>query len=191
MTARNTDTKEEIIRIGKELIKLYGYNAFSYADISSQLNMKNAAVHYHFRGKEDLLAGILDNYINDYSLLGKHLQASGLSAMQKLEKFIERYSQLVDSNSICIIGSVAADYNTLPESVKEKTSDLIEMVMNLVEKTLQEGKRSGELSFSESSRTQALLIMTNLAAGVQLARISGKKDYHAIKKALIRQLKSK
>jgi hypothetical protein len=31
--------------------------------------------------------------------------------------------------------------------------------------------------------------MTNLAAGVQLARISGKKDYDTIKRALIRQLK--
>jgi TetR/AcrR family transcriptional repressor of nem operon len=79
VTARNTDTKEEIIRIGKELIKLYGYNAFSYADISKQLNMKNAAVHYHFRGKEDLLAGILENYIQDYMALGKQLQASGFT----------------------------------------------------------------------------------------------------------------
>jgi TetR/AcrR family transcriptional repressor of nem operon len=189
VTARNTDTKEEIIRIGKELIKLYGYNAFSYADISKQLNMKNAAVHYHFPGKEDLLAGILESYIQDYMALGKQLQASGWPAMQKLEKFIERYSWLVDCNSICIIGSVASDYNTLPESVKEKTAELIEMVMSMVEKTLQEGKRRGEFSFTESARTQALLIMTNLAAGVQLARISGKKDYDAIKKALIRQLK--
>jgi AcrR family transcriptional regulator len=189
VTARNTDTKEEIIRIGKELIKLYGYNAFSYADISRQLNIKNAAVHYHFKGKEDLLVGILDNYINDYVLLGKQLQASGLPAMQKLEKFIERYSSLVDCNSICIIGSVASDYNTLPESVKEKIAGLIELVMGMMEKTLQEGKRNGEFNFTESIRTQALLIMTNLSAGVQMARISGKKDYEAIKKALFRQVR--
>lgn len=189
MTARSTDTKQEIIRIGKELIKLYGYNAFSYADISRELNMKNAAVHYHFPGKEDLLAGILQNYINEYELMGKQLHVSGLPAVQKLGKFIDRYSHLVEGNSICIIGSVAADYNTLPESVKEKTAELIELVMSLVEKTLQEGKRNGEFSFNESARTQALLFMTNLAAGVQLARISGKKDYDAIKKALIRQLK--
>ena len=84
---------------------------------------------------------------------------------------------------------MASDYNTLPESVKEKTTELIEMVMSMVEKTLQEGKKNGEFSFTESARTQALLIMTNLAAGVQLARISGKKDYDAIKRALIRQLK--
>jgi hypothetical protein len=31
--------------------------------------------------------------------------------------------------------------------------------------------------------------MTNLAAGVQLARITGKKDFDAIRKALLKQLK--
>ena len=109
MTARNTDTKEEIVRIGKELIKLYGYNAFSYADISKQLNIKNAAVHYHFRGKEDLLAGILESYVKEYVLLGNQLQGSRLTALKKLEKLIEKYSLLVECKSICIIGSVAAD----------------------------------------------------------------------------------
>ena len=61
--------------------------------------------------------------------------------------------------------------------------------MGMVEQTLAEGKKQGELHFSETARTQALLIMTNLAAGVQLARISGKKDYTIIRKALIKQLK--
>ncbi len=189
MTARNTDTKQEILRIGQNLIKLYGYNAFSYADISKELNMKNAAVHYHFRGKEDLLAAILENYIQEYVAMNKQLQVSALSAMQKLELFIERYSMLVDCNCICIIGSVASDYNTLPESVKQKIGELIELVVSMVEKTLKEGQKNGEFTFSEPAHTRALLIMTNLAAGVQLARISGKKDYEFIRRALVKQLK--
>ena len=189
VTARNTDTKQEIIRIGKSLIRMYGYNAFSYADISKELNMKNAAVHYHFRGKEDLLAGILDNYIEEYQLLSKQLQGSSLSSFQKLEKFIERYSALADGNCICIIGSVASDYNTLPDSVKEKTTQLIEMAVSMIEKILQDGKKNGELHFPESARTRTLLLLTNLAAGVQLARIAGKKDYESIRKAALNQLK--
>eukprot|EP00697_Spironema_sp_BW2_P015505 gnl/Spiro4/6371_TR3280_c0_g1_i1.p4 gnl/Spiro4/6371_TR3280_c0_g1~~gnl/Spiro4/6371_TR3280_c0_g1_i1.p4 ORF type:complete len:118 (-),score=5.25 gnl/Spiro4/6371_TR3280_c0_g1_i1:1008-1361(-) len=117
------------------------------------------------------------------------MQLSGLSAAGKLDSFIERYSQLVEDNSICIIGSVASDYNTLPASVKDKVSELIQLVLGMVEKTLQEGKLSGEFAFEESARTATLLIMTNLAAGVQLARITGKKDYDAIRKAIVNRLK--
>ncbi len=189
VTTRPADTKQEIIRIGKSLIRMYGYNAFSYADISRELHIKNAAVHYHFRGKEDLLAGILDNYIEEYQLMGKQWQASSLTAFQKLEKFIERYSSLADGNGICIIGSVASDYNTLPESVKAKTTQLINLAVGMIEKILQEGKRKGELDFPESARTRTLMILTNLAGGVQLARIAGKKDYASIRKAVLNQLK--
>jgi TetR/AcrR family transcriptional regulator, transcriptional repressor for nem operon len=188
VTARNTDTREEILRIGKQLIQEYGYNAFSYADISCQLEIKNAAVHYHFPAKEDLLLALVDTYIDQYRQMAAQLQAVPLTARQKLEKFIERYSMLVDCNCICIIGSVASDYNTLPESVKEKMMQLVEMVLGMVEKTLQEGKRSGEFSFTESARTQTLMLMTNLAAGVQLARITGKKDYETIRRAILKQL---
>lgn len=84
---------------------------------------------------------------------------------------------------------MASDYNTLPESVKARVTELIDLVLGMVEKTLQEGKKKGEFHFTESARTQALLIMTNLAAGVQLARISGKQDYVQIRKALLRQVK--
>lgn len=189
MTARNTDTKEEIVRIGTALIKSHGYNAFSYADIAEQLQVRNAAIHYHFRGKEDLLSEIIDQYIELYTSLDKQLKAAGASASVALEKFIERYSCLVDANSICIIGSIASDFNTLPESVKEKVQQLVHLVLKLVEQTLAAGKKTGEFQFDESPRVQTLLVMTNLAAGVQLARITGKKDYDTIKKALIRQLK--
>ena len=32
------DTRNEIIRIGNELVRSVGYNAFSYADIAKALN---------------------------------------------------------------------------------------------------------------------------------------------------------
>lgn len=189
MAVRNSDTKEEILQIGKQLIQSMGYNAFSYADISKELNIKNAAVHYHFPGKQDLLSGLLDNYLEHYTQLGQQLFSIDLPAIKKLEKFIEPYSCLVDSNSICIIGSVASDYKTLPEIVKSKIIQLVELVLGMVEQTLRDGKRKGELDFKESARTQALLVMTNLAAAVQLARITGKADYDTVRKAILRQLK--
>ena len=178
MSVRNIDTKEEILRIGKQFIQYYGYNAFSYADIARELNIKNAAVHYHFRGKEDLLMALIDNYIENYQLLAKQLQNSKMGTIGKLDKFIEPYTNLCETD------------NTLPESVKSQITSLIDLVLTMVEQTLLEGKKKGEIHFLESARTQALLIMTNLAAGVQLARISGKKDYNIIRKALIKQLKS-
>lgn len=189
MTARQSDTRDEILRIGTQLIKSHGYNAFSYADIADQLQIRNAAIHYHFRGKEDLLGAILDEYIFNYQQLAKQMEQAGLKPIHRLEKFIERYTCLVDCNSICIIGSIASDYNTLPDSVRDKVRGLVELVLGLVEETLRAGKKTGDFQFEETAKNQALLLMTNLAAGVQLARITGKKDYEAIRRGILRQLK--
>lgn len=188
MAPRNPDTKEEILRLGTELIQVYGYNAFSYADISKKLDVKNAAIHYHFPGKEDLLAAIIEQYIDRYRELDKYLAQPGVTSRQKIESFITRYSMLAEQNKICIIGSVCSDYNTLPESVKSKLAELIEKVLGMVEKVLKEGRAKGEFAFVESPRTQSLLIMTNLAAGVQLSRITGQKDYAAICKSILKQI---
>lgn len=189
MAKKVSGTKDEILRLGKQLIQSVGFNAFSYADISKELDIKNAAVHYHFPGKQDLLSGLLDDYLKHYKELGEQLRNVKISSVKKIEKFIDPYSQLVDNGSICIIGSVATDYNTLPRQVKSKIIELITLVLGLVEQTLKEGKNKNELSFAEPARTQALLLMTNLAAGAQLARITGKKDFDAIKRAVIKQIK--
>ena len=54
------DTRNEIIRIGNELVRSVGYNAFSYADIAKALNIKNAAIHYYFPSKSDLGVEIIE-----------------------------------------------------------------------------------------------------------------------------------
>lgn len=188
MAARPTDTKEAILRLGMDLIQTYGYNAFSYADISKELQIKNAAVHYHFPGKEDLLAAIVEQYIQRYRELARSLEAPGITSRQKLKAFIDRYTALCEQGKICLIGSVCTDYNTLPETARAKLAELVELVLALVEKVLKEGRKKGELHFSETPRVRAILMMTNLAAGVQLARITGQKDYTAICNSLLKQL---
>ncbi|MEI6265009.1 MAG: TetR/AcrR family transcriptional regulator [Sphingobacteriia bacterium] len=189
MLEKSIDTKTAILTIAKDLMRQLGYNAFSYADIAQQLNIKNAAIHYHYPAKEDLLLGVIDTYIEEYQHLGKQLIAAPISSLQKLSLFIEKYSVLIDQKSICIIGSVASDYNTLPKSVREKVLKLIDLVINMVAQTLADGRAKGELTFSEEPKTKSLLIMTNLAAGVQLARITGKNDFNEIVKALLDQIK--
>ena len=182
------DTREAILQLGAELIQQVGYNAFSYANIAKKLDIKNAAVHYHFPSKTDLYESVVDTHIANYTLMAQEMEMASIPAKAKLEKIINRYSNLVDCDHICIIGAIAADYKTLPEKTRSKVGTLVELVLKLVEKTLQEGKKKGEFSFKESAKVQTLLIMTNLSAGVQLARITGKKDFETIRKSILKQL---
>jgi len=181
-------TRERLMVAAERLFAEHGFAGVSLRAIIGDAQVNLAAIHYHYPGKEDLLAAIIDQYISRYEELDKQLSTPGITSRQKIETIINRYSNLCDQNKICIIGSVCSDYNTMPENVKTKLSQLIEMVLSMVEKVLQQGRRNGEFIFSETARTKSLMIMTNLAAGVQLARITGEKDYRAICKNLITQI---
>jgi TetR/AcrR family transcriptional repressor of nem operon len=45
------DTKKRILDMAEDLLLTRGFNAFSYQHISSELGMKNAAIHYHYPKK--------------------------------------------------------------------------------------------------------------------------------------------
>jgi len=59
-------TREKIIELGESLIRTKGYNAFSYQDISSELGIKNAAIHYYFPSKENLGTSIVKTNIQRF-----------------------------------------------------------------------------------------------------------------------------
>ena len=72
------DTKEAILRLGAELIQQVGYHAFSYADIAKKLDIKNAAVHYHFPAKADLYESIVDTHILNYTRMGQEMEQASI-----------------------------------------------------------------------------------------------------------------
>ncbi|TAH00342.1 MAG: TetR/AcrR family transcriptional regulator [Sphingobacteriales bacterium] len=190
MAALANDTKTQILELGIQLIQQHGYQAFSYADIARALHIKNAAVHYHFPAKEDLYLAIVQYYIDVYQHMARQMNETQLSPKQQLDRFIQRYADLVDANKICIIGAASADYNNMPEAVKKKVTELVDYVLGLVEKTLAAGKRNGSFAFTETAKNQTMLLMTNLAAGVQLARITGKKDFENIRKSILKTIQA-
>ena len=48
------DTAQQILDVAQDLVRCRGYSAFSYADISKQVGIRKASIHYHFSSKEEL-----------------------------------------------------------------------------------------------------------------------------------------
>ena len=56
---RVSDTREKIVDKAFQLMLQRGINGFSYRDISEPLGIKNAAIHYHFPNKVDLVKELI------------------------------------------------------------------------------------------------------------------------------------
>ena len=84
-------TREKILELGENLIRTKGYNAFSYQDISTELGIKNAAVHYYFPSKENLGTSIVKTNIQRFEEMIDNMHSRGFDEWQQLDTFIKIY----------------------------------------------------------------------------------------------------
>lgn len=180
-------TKEKILELGELLIRDKGYNAFSYQDIAGALSMKNAAIHYHFPHKESLAIEILRNSREAFdALIEEH---RGSTSTEKFAEFIKIYTRSSERGMICLVGAMVTDFHTLTDDVKTELKAVMDDILGKLISILQEGKDNKEFIFKEEARIKALLIITNMIAGLQVARVTGQQDYRAIEHAVFAGLK--
>jgi TetR/AcrR family transcriptional regulator, transcriptional repressor for nem operon len=180
------DTRTEIIRIGDALIREKGYNAFSFSDISKELNIKNASVHYHFPTKTALGLAVIQKHFAQL----EHLKSTkaGKPPLEKLNAFLSIYSIAKSENKVCIVGSLATDLYTVEPEIQNDLKKLVTNILKWLTEILQDGKNKGIFHFHTNARTKALLIITNMLAAVQLTRLTNKTDFQQIKENVLTDL---
>lgn len=183
-------TKENIIAIAEYQIQQHGYNAFSYHDIASELGVKNAAIHYHFPKKEDLLEEVINKAQRNFQRLAEKSELEDSSHMQKLFRFLKIYDDNLDrDNRVCLIGSLATDFFTLPGALHPQLESLVVTLKVWLSDILEQGRKKNEFQFAGSSEDRAALICSSMAGALQLARVLGNDEYQAIKSLLINDIK--
>lgn len=180
------DTRTEIIRLGDSLIRKKGYNAFSFADISKQLQIKNASVHYHFPTKTALGLAIIQEHHHRLEQLKAKTESK--DPVEKINAFLGIYTVANAESKICIVGSLATDFYTVEPEMQKALKRLADSILKWVIEILKEGKKKGIFRYRATERTKALLIITNMLAAVQLSRLTSKQDFKEIRENIINDL---
>ena len=180
------DTRDKIIQLGDTLIRERGYNAFSFSDISKQLNIKNASIHYHFPTKTSLVIAIIQKHVIQLERFKKNVSNS--DPLQKITMFLTVYSFGRKEGKRSILGSLSNDYNTFTSEIQTELKILMDNTLHWLSETLKEGKSLEVFIFKEDNRTKALLLITNILGAEQLTRITYKHDFRDIKNAIINNL---
>jgi len=182
-------TREKIIELGEHHIRTKGYNAFSYQDISTELGIKNAAVHYYFPTKENLGTSIVKTNIQRFEEMIDNMHSRGFDEWKQLDTFIKIYIKSHREQKLCIVGSLGPDFNTLSETTKTELIKMTEVILTWLTSILTQGKEKQIFVFSEDPQIKATIILSSLVASLQLSRIIDKIDYKSICHAIIKDLK--
>ena len=167
--------------LAESFIQEKGFNGFSYAHIAKELDVKNAAVHYHFPTKEELTCAVIQRYRDRFQLWIHNSRIKNLSPQEKLDWFFSIYIDTrVDNGKVCLAGSLETEFQSLPASLREQTEALTRELLTWLQATLQEGREAGVFHFRGDPASKAALILSSLQGALQMARALGTGQFHAV-----------
>ncbi len=169
-----TATAERIMDATQRMVQTRGYNAFSYADISAQVGIRKASIHYYFPSKKDLGKELVARYRVAFRDKLDRIDNETDDARRKLKAYAQLYLEaLRDDDRMCLCGMLASDITTLPEEVRREVMSFFADNETWLMKTLGDGRNVGVLSFSGSAKSEAQLLLTGLQGAMLVARTYG------------------
>jgi AcrR family transcriptional regulator len=185
MMLKDQNTKERIMEIAERLIMSRGYNGFSYKDISSELKVKNAAIHYHYPSKTDLGIAVIRSARSRFRQWRMMKTNQEVSPLDMLNQYYETYiSYLKSEEYVCLGGSLETDFHTFPgemqNEIKEYASELIQWMKTI----LASGREKELFSFSGSPEDKAVFILSSVKGALQTARVSNREVFFRVLNAI-------
>lgn len=128
------DTKIKLLNCAQNLIQRVGVNAMSYNDLSKEVGIRKASIHYHFPKKEDMIVAILNrcniNFGHGYHVI----MNSGQTPKEKLYAVADIFENGLRKGKVCIIGMLSVEFSSLGPAVQQSASYAIESSSKIFER---------------------------------------------------------
>jgi TetR/AcrR family transcriptional regulator, transcriptional repressor for nem operon len=166
-------TAGRILDTAEELVQVRGFNGFSYADVSAELGITKAALHYHFAGKADLGLALITRYADRFAGALAALDIDAVTPADRLAGYAGLYLNVLRQQKMCLCGMLAAEYQTLPLPMRDAVTSFFDASESWLEGVLQEGRNDGTLHFAGTARDTARVVIACLEGAMLVARPYG------------------
>jgi TetR/AcrR family transcriptional repressor of nem operon len=186
---RGTDTAARILEVAERLVQVQGFNAFSYADISDQLHIRKASLHHHFPTKAALGQALIARYHRTFVEALAAIRRDHQDPRTMLARYAALYREVLRKQRMCLCGVLAAEFETLPRSMRQRVVDFFKANEAWLTGVLDEGRRAGVLDFPGSASSTAAFLVSSLEGAMLVARSYGRlARFEAVVKKLIGDL---
>ena len=164
------NTAKLILDVAQDMVRNRGYSAFSYADISKQVGIRKASIHYHFPSKEELVKELVKQYREKMVKACDRINQSAIGLDQKLVQFANLYQDGLENGQICLCAMLAADFAVLPEAIHNEIQVFFSETETWLTNLLQQGCDAGFWRLQPEQEAKGLIAM--LQGAQLLARSS-------------------
>jgi TetR/AcrR family transcriptional repressor of nem operon len=170
---RGKDTGARILDSAERLVQSRGFNGFSYADVAAELGVTKASLHYHFPGKAELGEALIGRYAARFAEALEQIDARGGDAPAKLAAYARIYADVLRDRRMCLCGMLAADYDTLPEPMRDAVLRFFDDNEAWLTDVFEQGQAEGSLHLDGSAGDAAQALVGALEGALLVARPYG------------------
>jgi TetR/AcrR family transcriptional regulator, transcriptional repressor for nem operon len=172
-TEKQSRTADRILDVAERLVQQRGFSNVSYADIASELQITKASLHYHFPGKAELGAALVERYAERFSSALRRIDDELPDAQAKLRAYASLYAEVLHGERMCMCGILAAEYQTLPETMRAAVIRFFDDNHAWLVGVLEQGRADHTLNIAGPVGEVAQTILGTLEGAMLIARPYG------------------
>lgn len=166
-------TADLILDAAEVRAQVVGFNGFSYADVANELGVTTASLHYHFPSKSDLGVRLIERYTARFLEALADIVGRKKTASAQLDAYVAIYAAVLAGGRMCLCGILAAEYETLPPSMREQLRLFFEKNEDWLSALLERGRASGDFAYESEPRVAAAALIAGLEGAMLVARVRG------------------
>lgn len=181
------NTRDKIVYIADRMIRDVGYNAFSYSDISEHMQIRPAAIHYHFHTKNDLGLEVIRQELERVRQFRRE-EGKNLSGEDQLKRLFYTFFRQSFEEQHCLMGALTPDFATFGESMQERIRELCGAILQWVSLCLEGERLADRMRFNGTADDRALLVISTLLSSLLLAPVIGREIFVRMADQLLEDL---
>ena len=170
-------TREQIVRVARELIQTRSYLGFSFQDVADQVGVRKASLYHHFPTKEALGVEVLREATQGFR---NWTVAKQRTPKEWLEAYFRMYRHTLNAGSaVCPAGALAPGWDCINDELRGAVRELRNVQVLWLTGVL--GAMAPELKTSAPVDTVAGSVFAMCQGALLSARMTGRmEDFDAV-----------
>lgn len=179
--------KNEILNCATDLIQTFGFNGFSYKDISAKVGITTASIHHHYASKEELGIAYCEFKYSELSAFREKIRALDKPRKQ-LEVYLNKPLKRLESKKMCGINAMQSDCSSMTTLLREEVKKITKLDIAIVTEILEKGEKNGDFGLVVKPLDQAEMIVSALKGALQRSLLNSDNSYKKVTKTIMSML---
>ncbi len=171
------DTRNDIIKVGMELISTHGYSATGIGTILQLAKVPKGSFYHYFPSKQVFGLAVIDRFAEGYArFVCAFLQEPGVSPLGRLRNYLEAIAQAVGLEEDgcvrgCLIGNLGQELAAQNEIFRLRLEEVFGDWLRLLAATLDQARAAEEVDAGLDSRCMAGVVLSGLQGALLRSKV--------------------